>query len=189
VDRISDNVCYARQSIEDFLNTKYLQTENAICMTCTREASMMKPSSKREPPTTFATPDPGDGMTEVLNAGGGPYPYGSPAVAVGYDDKLVTFRVVATSVGSVVEVTEGNDIGFVGSIMVSTAGFEYDGSAPNSLFGIAVPTPVLVQGVGRGRREVTGLACGMSEYMFPVWPLGRAISPETRFTMAPEDEL
>ena len=47
--------------------------------------------------------------------------------------------------------------------MASVSGVAKVGSASSSLFGIAVPTPVFVQGVGTGRRVVAGLACGAFE--------------------------
>jgi hypothetical protein len=51
---------------------------------------------------------------------------------------------------------------FVGSMVFSAGTPVYIGVDPNTLSGIAVPTPSLVQGVGTGRSEVTGLACGRS---------------------------
>lgn len=74
-------------------------------------------------------------------------------------------------------------------VAASVAAVVLVGSAPSSLFGIAVPWPVRVQGVGTGRREVRGRACGAFEYMFPVPPLGRDMSPEIRLAMAPVEEL
>jgi hypothetical protein len=65
--------------------------------------------------------------------------------------------------GPEAEVREGNDRLFDGVVMTSAAVAGIVGSAPNRLSGIAVPTPVLVQGLGTGRREVTGLAWGVSE--------------------------
>lgn len=99
----------------------------------------------------------------VTDAGGGPYPYGSPMLAVGYAGKPVTFNMIGMPVDSAVGGTDGKDGPLVGVIAVLAVVIEYVGSAPNSLSGIAVPTPLLVQGVGTGRSEVTGLACGTSE--------------------------
>lgn len=65
-------------------------------------------------------------------------------------------------VGLTAEVTDGKEMVLVGVVAVSGDKIEYVGVDPNSLSGMAVPIPVLVQGVGTGRSEVTGLACGIS---------------------------
>jgi hypothetical protein len=110
-------------------------------------------------------------------------------LAVEYDGMPVMFTAVGRIVGAAAEVTYGNETLFVGVIVFSAGVIEKVGSAPNSLSGMAVPTPVPVHGVGTGRREVTGLAWGLSEYIFRVSPLGREISPDTRLAMAPDEEL
>jgi hypothetical protein len=84
-------------------------------------------------------------------------------LAVEYDGMPVMFTAGGRIVGVAAGVTEGNETLFVGVIVFSAGVIEKVGSAPNSLSGMAVPTPILVHGVGTGRREVTGLAWGLSE--------------------------
>jgi hypothetical protein len=112
---------------------------------------------------TFAAggvPYPGGSLTlAVFDVGGGPYLDGSSTLPVGYVGKLVMFRVFDVPVGSAVAVTYGKDRPLVGMMMaVAVTVTEKVASAPNSLSGIAVPTPLLVQGDGTDRSEVTGLA-------------------------------
>ncbi len=48
----------------------------------------------------------------------------------------------------------------------------YVTSAPRLLAGMALPTPALVNGVGRVKVEVLGFSPGL-EYTLPVFPLAR----------------
>jgi hypothetical protein len=64
-------------------------------------------------------------MTDVFGAGGGPYPYGSLILAVGYVGKPVMFRVIAVSAGpDVVEVKDGKDRLLAGVVVVLATAFE-----------------------------------------------------------------
>lgn len=104
-----------------------------------------------------------DGSTIVaFGAGGGLYPYGSLVLAVGYAGNSVIFTGFGVPVGPEPEVTDGKERLFVIVLVFSGDVAPYVGLAPNSLSGIAVPNPLLVQGVGTGKREVTGLACGVA---------------------------
>jgi hypothetical protein len=73
-------------------------------------------------------------------------------------------RAIGGAVGSAVVGTGGKDRWTVGVMAgAGAAVVEKVASAPSSLSGIAVPTPLLVHGDGTAKSEVTGLACGKSE--------------------------
>lgn len=111
---------------------------------------------------TIAGARPVDGSTVVVfGERGGPYPYGSPMPEVGYVGKSDIFIALRVRVGPIAEDTDGKERVIVGVVAVSSDKIEYVSVDPNSLSGMAVPTPVLVHGVGTGRSEVTGLACGI----------------------------
>ena len=57
--------------------------------------------------------------------------------------------------------------------------------APSSLPNMTEPTPELVQGVGIGSCDVSGLSAGSSSYMFPLSPLASSYSPEIKLAVSP----
>ena len=60
----------------------------------------------------------------------------------------------------------------VGWIVLAGMVTVYVTSAPRLLAGMALPTPALVNGVGRVKVEVLGFSPGL-EYTLPVFPLAR----------------